>query len=112
MKVSSDNPSESSFPVERRETEDDQFVGFARRIVRRLGYRASHNIDTLTELAEIARSMEDLLAMAVHGLRSDPDRPASWADIGRALSISRQAAQQRFGGEGVRQAGGQRGDLR
>jgi hypothetical protein len=38
--------------------------------------------------------------------------PASWAQIGDELGTSRQAVQQRFGGEGARRPGGQPGVLR
>lgn len=96
------------------QTDDDAYVAFATRIVRGLARRAGHNLDTLSALSMVADMADALLSDAVLELRSDPSAPASWADIGRALGVTRQAAQQRFlhRGDGVRRAGGQPGGLR
>jgi len=91
--------------------EDEAYILFASRILKGLGRRAGRNLSTLNALDTLGRELAELLTEAVHTLRSG-DEPASWADIGFALGITRQAAQQRFGGEGSRRPGGQPGDLR
>lgn len=95
----------------KREIEDPEYAAAARRFVRALGRRASSNVQTLAFLAGMSELVDELLTQAVHDLRGEPVC-ASWAEIADVLGVSRQAAQQRFGGAGARQVGGQAGELR
>lgn len=83
-----------------RVRETPEVAGAARRMIRAVGERAAADVDALPLLAQLRDQVDTELARAVTGAR-DPRRnaePWSWADIGRALGITRQAAQQRFGG--------------
>lgn len=95
----------------KRVTEDTEFAAAARRFVKALGRRAGSNINTLSFLAGMSELVDEMLTQAVHDLRAEPVC-ASWAEIGHVLGMTRQAAQQRFGGQGARTTGGQAGDLR
>jgi hypothetical protein len=95
----------------RRVVEDDEFAAAARRFIKALGRRAGGNISTLRFLASMSDLVDELVTQAVHDLRGEPVG-ASWSEIGEVLGITRQAAQQRFGGTGVRTVGGQKGELR
>lgn len=95
----------------RRHVDDDEFAAAARRFVKALGRRAGGNISTLRFLSGMSDLVEELTTQAVFDLRREPVC-ASWSEIGEVLGISRQAAQQRFGGEGARKRGGQKGELR
>lgn len=95
----------------RRTIEDDEFAAAARRFVKALGRRAGGNISTLRFLTGMSDLVDELVTQAVHDLRGEPVM-ASWSEIGEVLGITRQAAQQRFGGQGARQVGGQKSDLR
>ncbi|MEV6524667.1 hypothetical protein AB0M43_22180 [Longispora sp. NPDC051575] len=80
-----------------RVVENDAFAKFARRIVRAHGRRvASGDVEGLTDLVNLSAELDAALLNAVEGLR---DFGYSWAEIGARLGISRQAAQQRWGGE-------------
>jgi hypothetical protein len=97
----------------RREVEDDEYVAFVRRILRALSRRAGVDVVTLADLAALRDEVEGHVVDAVARLRHDPVAPASWAEIGRALGISRRRAWQRFGKVGgTRRAGGQPGEWR
>ncbi len=54
----------------------------------------------LAELMAAATELSDAEERVVSALRNARGAGASWAQVGDALGISRQAAQQRFGGEG------------
>ncbi len=89
------DPLTSSGP--KRVVENNDFAKFAARIVRAYGRRiADGDVDALPGLLDLADDINTALGQAVIGLR---DFGYSWADIGRRLGISRQAAQQRWGGE-------------
>lgn len=76
--------------------ENDAFAKFVLTIVRRLGVRvAGADTAQLPYLQAIASEAEAALAAAVRSLRANG---YTWAEVGRDLNISRQAAQQRFGG--------------
>jgi len=99
--------------AERRNTVDNpQYNAAVHRLIAAAGKRAGSDINALAGLAALADSVEVALRTAVHQLRNDPDMPASWAQIGQALGISRQAAQERFRGTGLRKPGGQPGEHR
>ena len=85
-------------PNRRRDVvENDAYAAFARRIVRAHGRRvATGDIEALADLMRLAADIETAIREAVIGLR---DFGYSWADIAARLGITRQAAQQRWGGE-------------
>lgn len=56
----------------------------------------------LAELMAAATELSGAEERVVRALRNARRAGASWAQVGDALGISRQAAQQRFGGEGPR----------
>ncbi|RLP93612.1 hypothetical protein [Micromonospora sp. CV4] len=77
--------------------ENDQFAGFARRIIRAHGRRvATGDVEALRDLVALSSVIDDAIGDAVIGLRAFG---YSWAEIGSRLGISRQAAQQRWGGD-------------
>lgn len=73
-------------------TEADQFGAFVRRIIRAYGRRvADRDIEGLAGLVAARADLDDAIGAAVAGLVATG---YSWADIGRVLGITRQAAQQ------------------
>lgn len=82
----------------RREViENDEFAGFARRIIRAHGRRvATGDVEALRDLVALSATLDNAITEAVVGLRAFG---YSWAEIGQRLGISRQAAQQRWGGD-------------
>jgi DNA-directed RNA polymerase specialized sigma24 family protein len=82
----------------RREVvENDEFAAFARRIIRAHGRRvATGDVEALRDLVALSTNLDDAIGEAVIGLRAFG---YSWAEIGARLGISRQAAQQRWGGQ-------------
>jgi hypothetical protein len=97
----------------RRVVETTDYLAFVRRILRALSRRVGNaDLDALSEMAALQDELDGHVIDAVARLRHDV-YPASWADIGRAFGISRQAAQERFGKVGgTRRPGGQPGHLR
>ncbi|MGW4292785.1 hypothetical protein ACWEH1_06990 [Micromonospora chersina] len=82
----------------RREVvENDQFAAFARRVIRAHGRRvATGDVEALRDLVALSTNLDQAIGEAVLGLRAFG---YSWAEIGQRLGISRQAAQQRWGGQ-------------
>ncbi|MEV6377280.1 hypothetical protein [Micromonospora musae] len=82
----------------RREVvENDEFAAFARRIIRAHGRRvAAGDVEALRDLVALSSAIDDAIGQAVIGLRAFG---YSWAEIGQRLGISKQAAQQRWGGQ-------------
>ncbi len=79
----------------RRVVENDDFAAFAARIVSAHGRRvAAGDIEALAALSDLSAQVDAAITTAVTGLRA---HGYSWADIGRRLGTSRQAAQQRWG---------------
>lgn len=79
----------------RRVVENDDFAAFATRIVSAQGRRvAAGDIEALASLSGLSAQVDAAITTAVVGLRQ---AGYSWADIGRRLGASRQAAQQRWG---------------
>jgi len=75
-----------------------QSMETAYRAIRRLSEAAEGgSLDALECLGVLRRELEDQTAFAVASLRDAPT-PTPWATIGRALDVTRQAAQQRYGG--------------
>jgi hypothetical protein len=76
--------------------ENDAYAAFTRRILRAYARRiATGDIDALTTMTGLANEIGAALHEAVTGLRA---YGYSWAEIGSRLGITRQAAQQRWGG--------------
>jgi uncharacterized protein with PIN domain len=76
--------------------ENTDYTAFARRIIRAHGRRVAQGdpVD-LAELVELRADMDQVIRQAVVGMRER--HGYSWADIGRELGITRQAAQQQYG---------------
>ncbi|AVT38015.1 hypothetical protein [Plantactinospora sp. BB1] len=84
-------------PRRRDVVENDEFAAFARRIIRAHGRRvATGDVEALRDLVALSADLDQAIGQAVIGLRAFG---YSWAEIGQRLGISRQAAQQRWGGE-------------
>lgn len=79
-----------------RVTENDEYAAFARRVLRAWARRvAAGDIDAIADMATAARELDDAMRRAVTGLRG---KGYSWAEIAARLGVTRQAAQQRWGG--------------
>jgi len=82
----------------RRVTENDGYAAFARRVMRAWARRvAAGDIDAIADMAAAAGELDDAMRQAVAGLRG---KGYSWAEIAVRLGVTRQAAQQRWGGSG------------
>ena len=78
--------------------ENDDYAAFARRIIRAHGRRvAAGDPDALVALVGLGRDVDAATTEGVTGLRA---AGYSWGDIAGRLGVSRQAAQQRWGGDG------------
>ena len=95
---SPDTVNERLTPERRRgPVENDEFAAFARRVLRAYARRvATDDIDALEAMTDLSEEIDIAIGLAVTGLRSFG---YSWADIGTRLGITRQAAQQRWGGQ-------------
>ncbi len=77
--------------------ENDEYAGFARRIMAAYGRRvAGGDVEALRDLINLGRDIEHATDTAVAGLRA---HGYSWAEIAARLGITRQAAHQRWGGD-------------
>jgi hypothetical protein len=77
--------------------ENTDYAAFARRVVRAHGRRiAGGDVDALTGLFGLADEVDHAIGTAIGGLRAGG---YSWAEIASRIGISRQAAQQRWGGD-------------
>jgi hypothetical protein len=82
----------------RRVTENDEYAAFARRVIRAYSRRVrAGDIDALIDMARLADELDIAIHQAVTGLRAH--HGYSWADIAARLGITRQGAQQRWGGD-------------
>lgn len=83
----------------RHRVETSKFAAFAKRILRAYSRRVGDeaDIEALTDLVALSVALDDAIAQAVLGLRR-ANPPYSWAEIGARLGITKQAAQQRWGG--------------
>jgi hypothetical protein len=80
----------------RRLVENDEYAAFARRVLRAYSRRvADGDVEALTLMTDLADEIDTAIGQAVNGLRASG---YSWAEIGSRLGITRQAAQQRWGG--------------
>ena len=76
--------------------ENDEYAAFARRILRAYARRvATGDVEALGLMLDLSAEIDTAISQAVTGLRAFG---YSWADIGSRLGITRQAAQQRWGG--------------
>jgi len=76
-------------------TENDKYGKFVRRIMRAYGRRvADLDIEGLKGLVELRAELDAQIVESAQTLQA---QGYSWAEIGRVLGISKQAAQQRFG---------------
>jgi len=90
-------------PKRKRERETPEYAAMVRRVIRAHGRRCGDaDPEDLAELVEMSATLAEAIGDAVSGLRASG---FSWAQIGRALGMTRQAAQQRFG---ERHPGGRR----
>jgi hypothetical protein len=81
----------------RRLAENDEYAAFARRVIAAYSRRiAAGDIDAITDMAALADDLDAAIRRAITGLRI---QGYSWAEIGARLGITRQAAQQRWGGD-------------
>jgi len=72
-----------------------EFAGFTRRVIRAHARRvATGDVEALTDLVQLSRTVDRAVDDAVVGLR---EFGYSWAEIAGRLKISKQAAQQRWG---------------
>jgi len=94
-------------------TENHEYQALMGRMLRAYARRVSKgDLHDLAGLAAFAQDAEQALREAVWRQRA---AGRSWTEIGRALGVTRQAAQKRFGdpeGTGVRKVGGQPSHLR
>jgi Phage integrase family len=80
------------------EAENDEYAAFACRVLRAWARRvAAGDIDAITDMAAAVGELEDAIRQSVAGLRG---KGYSWAEIAARLGVTRQAAQQRWGGSG------------
>jgi hypothetical protein len=79
-----------------RVVENEEYAAFARRVLRAYARRiATGDVEALTLMLGLSAEIDDAITEAVKGLRGFG---YSWAEIGSRLGITRQAAQQRWGG--------------
>jgi hypothetical protein len=79
-----------------RTVENDEYAAFARRVLRAYARRvADGDVEALILMFGLAAEIDTAITEAVKGLRSFG---YSWAEVGSRLGITRQAAQQRWGG--------------
>ena len=82
----------------KRLIENDDYTAFVQRVICAYSRRvASGDIDALTGMANLSGDLDYAIAEAITALRAR--HGYSWADIGHRLGITRQAAQQRWGGD-------------
>jgi DNA-directed RNA polymerase specialized sigma24 family protein len=95
----SKNTVNKSLTVNRRRdvVENDEYHAFATRIVRAYSRRvATGDIEALAAMVSLGNEVETATRQAVIGLR---DYGYSWAEIAARLGVTKQAAQQRWGGD-------------
>lgn len=94
--------------------DEAEYGAFVVRAARNFVKRAvdGGSIDSLRELKNVSDQIDDAISELVRYLRSEEGGSHSWAQVAEVLGITRQAAQQRFGGEGARTVGGQPAHLR
>lgn len=76
--------------------ETTEVASGAARMVKAVGKRAAEDVDALPLLADLGDLVEAQLCAAAQGCVASG--LWSWADVGRVLGMTRQAAHQRFSG--------------
>lgn len=80
-------------PTMTRETRE--YLAFSQRIIRAHGRRvADGDPEDLRDMATLRATLRESLALGVKGLRA---QGVSWARIGKAVNMTRQAAQAKWG---------------
>lgn len=75
--------------------ETPEFLGMVRRMLRAAGRRVAQGDEVeLSALADLKDEVDGVIGQAVAAWRT---QGRSWATIGEALGVSKQAAQQRYG---------------
>ena len=81
----------------RRVVENDEYAAFLRRVIRAYSRRvAAGDIEAIALMADTAREIDIAMRDAITGLRATG---YSWADVALRLGVTRQAVQQRWGGD-------------
>ena len=81
----------------REDVENDAYLVFVARVITAAGKRvATGDVDALPDLARLSAEVDAALITAVQGLR---EFGYSWEQIASRLGVTRQAAQQRWGGQ-------------
>jgi hypothetical protein len=86
---------------DRRVVENAEYQKMVARMVKAMARRAGGDIDALPALQELSGLVDDLMVEAVAQCRSEG---YSWAEVGKRLGTTRQAAQQRYGRKSEEQA--------
>jgi len=84
----------------RRQKDPQELADFAARMIRLIAQDAAavaEPLEVLPVLAALGRTVDDELHRAVHALRDEYGY--TWELIGRGLGITKQSAQERFGGD-------------
>ena len=80
-----------------RVVENDEYAAFLRRVIAAYSRRvAAGDIEAISTMAALADDVDEGIRQAIAGLR---EYGYSWADIALRLGITRQGAQQRWGGD-------------
>ena len=80
----------------REDVENDTYLVFVARVITAAGKRvATGDVEALPDLARLSADLDAALITAVTGLR---EFGYSWEQIASRLGVTRQAAQQRWGG--------------
>ena len=78
------------------DVENDAYLSFVARVIIAAGKRvATGDVEALPDLAQLYADLDQALIRAVQGLR---EFGYSWEQIASRLGVTRQAAQQRWGG--------------
>ena len=81
-----------------RVVENYDYAAFLRRIVRAYSRRvAAGDIEAVSDMVRLSNDVDAAIRDAITELRAKYGY--SWADIGLRLGVTRQAAQQRWGGD-------------
>lgn len=84
-----------------REVEPADLAAAAKRMVKALGKRAAADLEALALLNGLHAVIDEQMAASITAARRGDalagDHRYSWADVGRVLGVTRQAAQMRYG---------------
>ena len=102
---------------EHKKTGTTEYASAVARFLRRYGKKAREgalDTESLVQLVELREILDQQTCEVVHALRSTEGGSHSWAEIGRALGMTRAAARNKYGSTELdaRKVGGQPGALR